>query len=65
MTEDLDISPLAAEMILQALRPVVHEHYDIEAAGVSLEELDIDDGDAMTVDTADGGSRQSGRLSCI
>ncbi|ELY62537.1 DUF7437 domain-containing protein, partial [Natrinema versiforme] len=29
MAEDLNISPLAAEMILQALRPVVHEHYDI------------------------------------
>ena len=40
---DLDISPLAAEMILQALRPVVHEHYDIEEAGTSLEDLDIDD----------------------
>lgn len=26
MAEDLDISPLAAEMILQALRPVVHAH---------------------------------------
>ena len=47
MAEDLDISPLAAETILQALRPVVHEHYDIEAAGASLEALDIDDGDAV------------------
>ena len=46
MAEDLDISPLAAEMILQALLPVVHEHYDIEEAGVGLDELDIDDGDA-------------------
>jgi len=46
MAEDLDVSPLAAEMILQALRPVVHEHYDIEEAGAGLEELDIDDGDA-------------------
>jgi DNA-binding MarR family transcriptional regulator len=45
MADDLDISPLAAEMILQALRPVVHEHYDIEEAGASLEELDIDDAD--------------------
>lgn len=45
MAEDLDISPLAAEMILQALRPVVHEHYDIEEAGGGLEKLDIDDGD--------------------
>ncbi len=33
MAEDLDISPLAAEMILQALRPLVHEHYEIEEAG--------------------------------
>ena len=44
MAEDLDISPLAAEMILQALRPVVHEHYDIEGAGAGLGELDIGDG---------------------
>jgi len=43
MSEDLDISSLAAEMVLQALRPVVHEHYDIEAVGASLEELDTDD----------------------
>ena len=41
MAEDLDISPLAAEMILQALRPVVHEHYDIEASGAGLDELDV------------------------
>ncbi|RLM33139.1 helix-turn-helix domain-containing protein [Haloarcula sp. Atlit-120R] len=46
MAEDLDISPLAAEMILQALRPVVHEHYDIEASGASLDELDTNDSDA-------------------
>jgi hypothetical protein len=46
MAEDLDVSPLAAEMILQALRPVVHEHYAIEQAGSGLDELDIDDGDA-------------------
>jgi DNA-binding MarR family transcriptional regulator len=45
MAEDLDISPLAAELILQALRPVVHEHYDIEESGAGLDELDID-GDA-------------------
>jgi hypothetical protein len=43
MAEDLDISPLAAEMILQALRPVVHEHYAIEEAGAGLDELDVDD----------------------
>jgi len=46
MAEDLNVSPLAAEMILQALRPVVHEHYDIEASGASLDELDSDDSDA-------------------
>jgi hypothetical protein len=43
MAEDLDISPLAAELILQALRPVVHEHYDIEEAGAGLDELDVGD----------------------
>jgi DNA-binding MarR family transcriptional regulator len=46
MAEDLDVSPLAAEMILQALRPVVHEHYGIDESGASLDELGIDDGDA-------------------
>jgi len=29
MADDLEISPLAAEMILQALRPVVNDHYGI------------------------------------
>lgn len=29
-------------MILQALRPVVHEHYEGDAAGKRLDELDID-----------------------
>jgi DNA-binding transcriptional ArsR family regulator len=46
MAEDIDISPVAAEMILQALRPVVHEYDDVEASGASLDEFDIDDGDA-------------------
>jgi DNA-binding transcriptional ArsR family regulator len=46
MAEDLDISPLAAEMILQALRPVVHEHYNIKETEASLDELGIDDNDA-------------------
>jgi len=50
MAEDLDISPLAAGMILQALRPVVHEHYDIEKGGASLDEVNVGDGD--TVDDA-------------
>jgi predicted transcriptional regulator of viral defense system len=48
MAEDLDISSLAAEMILQALRPVVHEHYAIEGAGAELDELDIDGNGAAT-----------------
>ncbi|MFC4451937.1 helix-turn-helix domain-containing protein [Halorussus aquaticus] len=42
MAEDLDISPLAAEMILQALRPVVHEYYDIEEFEASF---DVDNSD--------------------
>ena len=57
MADDLDISPLAAKLILQALRSVVHEHYDIEEAGASLDKREIDDGDAMTVDTADSDNR--------
>lgn len=40
MARDLDISPLSAEIVLQALRPVVHNHFDIEATGASLDELD-------------------------
>jgi len=47
MAEDLDISPLAAEMILQALRPVVHENYDIEEGGASLDEVNVGDGDTI------------------
>ena len=43
MAEDLDISPLAVEMILQALRPVVHEHHDIEDTGAGPDELAIDE----------------------
>ncbi|NGM71345.1 winged helix-turn-helix transcriptional regulator [Natronolimnobius sp. AArcel1] len=43
MARDLDISPLAAEIILQALRPIVHEHFDIEEAGASV--ADIEDAD--------------------
>jgi DNA-binding transcriptional ArsR family regulator len=46
MAEDVDVSPLAAELILQALRPVVHEHFEIEESGASLDALDVDDGDA-------------------
>ena len=36
MAQDLDVSPLAAEIILQALRPVVHEYFDIEESGASV-----------------------------
>ena len=46
MADDLDISPLAAEMILQALRPVVHEYHDIEPSGASLDAIDVGDDDA-------------------
>lgn len=47
MAQDLDISPLAAEIILQALRPVVHDYYEIEEAGASLGAIDVDDRDAV------------------
>jgi DNA-binding MarR family transcriptional regulator len=48
MARDLDISPLAAEIVLQALRPVVLEHFDVETSGASLADIegvdeDIDD----------------------
>lgn len=39
MARDLDISPLAAEIVLQALRPVVHEHFDVEPSGASLDNV--------------------------
>ncbi|WP_129116212.1 winged helix-turn-helix domain-containing protein [Halegenticoccus tardaugens] len=39
MARDLDISPLAAEIILQALRPVVYEHFDIEESGASVADI--------------------------
>lgn len=43
MAQDLDISPLAAEIILQALRPVVHEYNEIESSGASLDAIAVDD----------------------
>jgi len=43
MARDLDISPLAAEIVLQALRPVVDEHFDVEASGGSLEDVTAED----------------------
>ena len=45
MAQDLDISPLAAEIILQALGPVVDEYYEIESAGASLDAIDVDQPD--------------------
>lgn len=57
MAKDLEVSLLAAERILQAIQPVVHEHCAIEVSGASLNELEIDGGDAMTVDNADGDNR--------
>ena len=45
MAQDLDISPLAAEIILQALGPVVDEYYEIESAGASLDAIDVDQSD--------------------
>lgn len=51
MARDLGISPLAAEYILQALRPVVHDHVDVEVVGGSIDDIegvdrDVTDGDA-------------------
>lgn len=47
MADDLDISPLAAEFILQALRPVVYKYYEIDDAGASLDEIEFDDVDEV------------------
>lgn len=47
MADDLDLSALEAEVILQALRPIIHEHHEIEKRGSSLadvvnaEDLDV------------------------
>ncbi len=43
MARDLDVSALAAEIVLQALRPVVLEHFDVESAGAGLDEIDGSD----------------------
>lgn len=57
MAADLDISPLAAEIVLQALRPIVYEHYEIEDSGASaaaVERADDDTADKRADDdTAD------------
>ena len=39
VAEDLNMSPLEAEVILQALRPVVHEHFSLEDSGASLADV--------------------------
>ena len=39
VADDLGISKLEAEVILQALRPVVHEHFSIDDSGASLADV--------------------------
>jgi hypothetical protein len=39
MADDLDISPLAAEIILQALRHIVYEHFDLDESRAPLADL--------------------------
>jgi DNA-binding transcriptional ArsR family regulator len=46
MADDLDLSPLEAEVILQALRPVAHEHIDIDEQGASLDDVAAENFDA-------------------
>lgn len=43
MADDLDVSPLAAEIILQALRPVVYEYHDVDEEGASVADIDVGD----------------------
>lgn len=47
VADDLDISELEAELILQALRPIVHEHFSVEDAGGSL--ADVADAENLDV----------------
>jgi len=51
MASDLDISPLAAEIILQALRPIVIEYYEIEQSGASVADIQGVDQDAVRDET--------------
>ncbi|RJT04744.1 winged helix-turn-helix transcriptional regulator [Halococcus sp. IIIV-5B] len=39
VAEDLVMSPLEAEVILQALRPIVYEHFALEDSGASLADV--------------------------
>lgn len=50
MARDLDLSPLEAEIILQALEPVVSEHFDIEESGVSVADIEGVDRDVADDD---------------
>jgi hypothetical protein len=45
MGQNLEIPPLAAEIVLQALRPIVHEHDEIEDSGALLDATDVSDHD--------------------
>jgi DNA-binding MarR family transcriptional regulator len=40
MADDLEISAVAAELILQALTPVVNDHYEIDTAGRSADAVE-------------------------
>ena len=51
MASDLDISPLAAEIILQALRPIVNEYFEIEQSGASVADIQGVDRDSVSDDT--------------
>lgn len=51
MASDLDNSPLAAEIILQALRPIVIEYYEIEQSGASVADIQGVDQDAVRDET--------------
>jgi hypothetical protein len=39
MADDLDLSPLEAEVILRAIRPVMLQHIDIDERGASLDDV--------------------------
>jgi len=51
MASDLDISALAVEIILQALRPIVTEYYEIEQSGVSVADIQGVDHDLVSDET--------------
>jgi len=54
---ELDVSPLAAEMVLQALDPVVREHFEIGRHGESVGTVEADIGRAET-DAESGSNTQ-------